>query len=242
MTSDSCSMGEIERIKTAYERRALRKKKPSLLMPCELHMHFSREVHTVEMLQYFGISELSDKRILDVSCSRGARLRDFLKLGADPMNLFGIDLVERYIEDAVYLSPNFHFTLGNAERMPYPSESFDIVQQATTFSSILSSEMKARVANDIMRVLKPGGLVLWFDFMYDNPSNKDVKGIGKNEMLRLFPGYRCRVRRLILAPPIVRRLARYSIIACHCLEKLPILCTHYLACLQKPANSGHSES
>lgn len=53
------------------------------------------------------------------------------------------------------------FRCGNAENLPYEDESFDIVMQFTVFTSILDSEMKQNIAREMLRVIKPDGIILW---------------------------------------------------------------------------------
>jgi len=57
------------------------------------------------------------------------------------------------------LSSNIDFRCGNAEELPYEDESFDIVMQFTVFTSILDNEMKIRIAKEMLRVLKPKGIL-----------------------------------------------------------------------------------
>ena len=59
----------------------------------------------------------------------------------------------------------------------------------------------------MLRVLKPGGLILWYDFHVDNPHNRDVQGVRKREIFELFSGCDIRLHRITLAPPIVRLVA-----------------------------------
>jgi len=55
-----------------------------------------------------------------------------------------------------------------------------------------------------------------------------VKGIGKSEILRLFPNCKFNFNKITLAPPIARAIAPYSYLASYLLEKLKFLNTHYL--------------
>jgi hypothetical protein len=75
-----------------------------------------------------------------------------------------------------------------------------MIVQSTVFSSILDSDMKRKVASEMVRVLKPDGLIIWYDCFVSNPRNKDVKGITKNEIHQLFPGCQIDLRRVTLAP------------------------------------------
>jgi hypothetical protein len=81
------------------------------------------------------------------------------------------------------------------------------------------------------RVVRPGGLILWYDF-WINPINPQTRGIRRAEIRALFHGSRYAFRRVTLAPPIARRLAKYSWAICLGLEHLRIFNTHYLAVIR----------
>ena len=87
----------------------------------------------------------------------------------------------------------------------------------------------------MLRVLKPGGTLLWFDFHMDNPKNRDVVGIRRGEIRSLFPGCDIELRRTVLAPPIMRPLAARSWLATYLLSRVPLLCTHYVGTIRKAA-------
>jgi len=85
----------------------------------------------------------------------------------------------------------------------------------------------------MLRVLKPDGLIVWYDFHVNNPKNRDVRGVKKQEIRELFPACQIELRRATLAPPIARTLASYSWLLCYLLERIPLLCTHYLGAIRK---------
>jgi hypothetical protein len=118
--------------------------------------------------------------------------------------------------------------------MPFPSEFFDLLIQFTSFTSILEEGARKAVALEIHRVLAPRGSFLWYDFMFDNPRNPDVKGIKPAEIRRLFPGYKMVGGRITLAPPLGRIVARVSYSLYHLFAQIRPLCTHYICLLQKP--------
>ena len=86
----------------------------------------------------------------------------------------------------------------------------------------------------MLRVLRPGGLLIWFDYLFDNPNNKDVRGIRMGEIRRLFPGCDVRLKRTVLAPPLARRIAPISTTFASMLGAIPWLCTHYIGAVEKP--------
>ena len=86
---------------------------------------------------------------------------------------------------------------------------------------------------DILRVVKIGGIILWYDFRFDNPWNPDVKGIEKKEIKELFGDCDYNFNLTTLLPPLTRRLVPLSLLACELLAKIPFLKTHYLVVIKK---------
>ena len=182
----------------------------------------------LKMLKRHGFQELQDREILDVGCGYGANLRRFIDYGALPHNLWGTDLLPDRIARARSLNPGIDFRCGNSEELPYDDGSFDIVTQVTVFTSILDSNMKQNIAREMLRVLKPDGIILWYDYHMNNPQNPDVRGVGRNEVHELFPGCDIFLKKVTLAPPLARRLVPWSWTLAYLLESIPLLCTHYL--------------
>jgi hypothetical protein len=87
----------------------------------------------------------------------------------------------------------------------------------------------------MLRVLKPGGSILWYDFWL-NPANKRTRGIRPGEIRGLFPGCRFKFRRITLAPPLGRFLGSVSSGLTLLLEELRILNTHYLVMITPDGN------
>ncbi len=155
-------------------------------------------------------------------------------MGALPENVFGIDLLPGRIEQARKLCPQgVHLECGNATALTLPEASFDLVLRSTVFTSILDLAMRQCIAAEMLRVLKPGGFVLWYDFFVDNPRNPGVRGVRRSEIHKLFPGCQIHLRRITLAPPIGRLVGRYSRFVYNLLSRSKILCTHYLGLIKK---------
>ena len=161
---------------------------------------------TLKLLQATAYHSLADLHILDIGCGDGNMLRQFLQWGGVPENLTGIELRQEPVEKSHYLSPHLDVRCGSATELPWPDGSFDLVCQHTVFTSILDAVMKQQVANEMCRVLRDGGAVLWYDFMYNNPRNPDVRGVKRREIQSLFPNFKILLRKITLAPPIARRL------------------------------------
>ncbi len=201
-------------------------------------MH-DRYRETARLLRAHSFHPLTETRILDVGCGDGTMLRQFLEWGAQPRSLSGIELRHEAVEKARYLSPNIEVRCGSATELPWPDSSFDLVCQHTVFSSVLVTSMKQQIASEMSRVLRPDGGVLWYDFLYNNPRNPEVQGVGSSEIRLLFPGFEIDLQRITLVPFIARRLPESMLPVLYpLLAAVPFLKTHYLGMLLKPT-LGH---
>jgi SAM-dependent methyltransferase len=189
---------------------------------------------TLSMLNRAGISSLVGLRILDVGCGDANMLRQFMQWGALPEDLAGIELRPEPVQKALMINPNLDVRQGSAVELPWPDETFDLICQNTVFTSILDSEMKKQIATEMVRTLRTGGAILWYDFIYNNPGNSEVRGIGASEIHTLFPKLKCHLHRITLAPPLARRIPKSLLPVLYpMLAALPFLRTHYLGMLQK---------
>jgi len=195
-----------------------------------------RERQMLLLLRREGAFPLAGRTILDVGCGTGGWLRDFVKWGARPEDLFGIELMAERVAMANRLCvPGTRIACGSAARLPFPDAHLDVVLQATVFTSILDADLKRQVAREMLRVVKPDGFILWYDFHVNNPSNPDVRGVPAAEIATLFPGCRLDLHRITLAAPVSRWLAPRSWLASYVLAHLPPLCTHLLGTIRKAA-------
>ena len=232
---------EVRRIKEAYARRDSvgKSRLYSYFNPASLFLSQQRDRAIIDTLSKSGFENLEERKILDVGCGTGGVLRDFVKYGAKPENCYGIDLLPDRIDAARSSSPNISFSCGNAETLPYESRCFDIIICFTLFTSILDRAMKQKIAREILRVLKSGGIVLWYDYHMNNPRNPDVRGVIKKEIFELFSGCEILLTRTTLAPPLTRAIAPHSFLACYFLEKMKLFNTHYIGYIRKlKANSA----
>ena len=225
---------EEARIRAAYARRKEMDARYSWFNPAYQFMAHQRERAFLALLYRCGVTELDSRKILEVGCGTGQWLRNFVNWGARPENISGIDLLSDRVSRARRLCPpGVRIECASAAQLPFASEKFDLVLQSTVFTSILDQDLKRRVVAEMMRVVKPDGVILWYDYHVNNPWNPDVRGIKRREIGSLFPGCRIELQRMTLLPPLARRLAPYSFLACYFLEKVPLLCTHYLGIIRK---------
>lgn len=188
-------------------------------------------------LQREDLWPLQDREILEVGCGSGGVLEMLLEMGATRECLYGIDLLPDCIEEAQRNHPTISLLQSNAEAIPFENDTFDLVFAFTVFSSILSDSMARSVADEIVRVLKPGGGLIWYDLRYDSPSNANVRGAGEREIRELFPRMEVRLQTLTVAPPLARRLGERSAWLYRWLRILPPLRTHYLGVLRSTSTT-----
>ena len=245
MTVEDQNRGALEaeetRIRLAYARRGDLARLYSPFNPGALFMAQALERRVLALLKKHGCDDLAGKKILEVGCGTGHWLRQLVQWGANPENLFGVELLPGRVQEAKRLcGASVTILQGSGASLQFRDREFDLVLQSTVFSSILDQTTSRLVASEMLRVLKPTGFVLWYDFFVKNPRNPDVRGITKRDIRDLFPGCDVELERVTLAPPLSRTLARYSWTLCELLCRLPILCTHYLGIIQARAGSSAS--
>lgn len=107
------------------------------------------------------------KNILDVACGTGIFSSFISKIPYK--NLIGVDLTYSYISNAKAKREYSLLVNSMAELLPFKPESFDCI-----VSCYLAKYAKISiVVDEIWRLLKKGGLVIFFDFVY--PLNKIMR-------------------------------------------------------------------
>ncbi len=169
-------------------------------------------------------------RLLELGCGSGQWLAEFASFGFRFENFAGIDLSLERTETAKGRIPGADIRLGDAAVLPWPDNSFDIVFQSTVFTSIKDPEKQMKIASEMKRVCRQDGFILWYDFIYDSPSNPNVQGVSIKKVKGLFHPWNCEFRSVTLAPPIARRLVPFSWSLAELLETYcPLLRTHVIS-------------
>jgi ubiquinone/menaquinone biosynthesis C-methylase UbiE len=186
-----------------------------------------------------GLTNLGAYQILDVGCGDGGFLRRLVSWGADPTKLCGVDLLEDRVAAAQRIEPCLDVRQADASELPFEDESFDLVCQLTVFTSILDNRMRRAVATEMARVLRPGGVVVSYDFRVTR-DRRNTRPLRATELSALFPGLTVDARRVTLIPPLARALAGRSWMLCELLEAIPLLRTHELVLLCKPPSADRA--
>lgn len=149
----------------------------------------SRENAVLDMLWRSGYNPLdTDKQIiLDAGCGTGQVMREFIRYGANPKNLHGIDLLQERIWVAKDNTPFVNLKCGNVAYMDYPENFFDVILCFTLFSSILNDKLREMTIERIKRFIKPNGRIVFYD-MNETFNNDYLKGISKEQLTKWFGG------------------------------------------------------
>ena len=171
----------------------------------------------------------NELELLEVGAGAGANLSFFKNLGIIDENIYANELLEDRVIELKNNFPTIHTLPGDALQLKFENK-FDIVFQSTVFTSILDADLKKQFADKLWKMTKPNGIILWYDFMYDNPKNKSVKGINKSEIKLLFNDSKnIEFFKVTLAPPIGRKFQNmYSF-----LNSFSFLRTHVIAVIHK---------
>ena len=106
-------------------------------------------------------ADLSGKRVLEVGCGHGGGA-SYLTRTLRPAAYTGLDLNRAAIAFCRkrHKLPNVDFVHGDAEKMPFPDQSFDAV---VNVESSAAYPHFSRFLAEVVRVLRPGGHFLYTD-------------------------------------------------------------------------------
>lgn len=227
-------MSEISKIIDVYERRKSKSDVYNYIFPSNFLALHELEQTLVKHLNRAQKIELKKLHLLEVGCGNGNQLLSFLRMGFSPENLIGNDLILERVETARSKLPStVKIYEGDALGLKLEDKKFDIIFQSLVFTSILDNEYKQKLANRLRGLLKEDGLLFWYDFVYDNPKNPDVKGIKLKNLKKLFPGMNIYCSRITLAPPISRLVTKLNPKLYNIFNFFPFLRTHILCSIRE---------
>ncbi|MDZ4664869.1 MAG: class I SAM-dependent methyltransferase [Bacteroidota bacterium] len=172
-------------------------------------------------------NNLSKVKLLEIGAGNGTNAFLFEEIGLKLVNISFNELIGERMENIKNGFPNNKLYEGDATHVQFP-EKYDIVFQSTVFTSILNDKDRKALADKMWSLLNPGGVILWYDFIYNNPKNPDVKKVDIHEVKGLFnKSSNSIIKRITLAPPIGRKVGKL-----YHLFNVPFLRSHILAVFQ----------
>ena len=230
---------EAERVVARYGRRDAHRRGLLYdpLLPSVYMARQERERALIRWINSCGISPVDKKIVIEIGCGAGSNLLTLMQLGFSPQNLTANELLpERASEARLRLPACIPILQGDASECDLPNASFDVVVQSTVFSSLLDDGFQRKVASRMWDLARPGGGILWYDFVYNNPRNPDVRGVPPGRIRELFPQAEITAWRVTLAPPISRRVTGLSPTLYSLINILPFMRTHLLCWIRKSPN------
>ena len=106
------------------------------------------------------LRSLDASSVLDVGCGPGTFAKPCAALG---LHYHGVDISDRMIDEARRRSGDIDhvdFSLCDARQLPFPENNFDIVLSLGMLEYV-PQDKEIKYLNEIIRVLKPGGTVLF---------------------------------------------------------------------------------
>jgi ubiquinone/menaquinone biosynthesis C-methylase UbiE len=109
-----------------------------------------------------GARDLHSKDVLEIGCGRGGGA-SFIARYLHPASMTGVDLSNRAVRYCLrrHRIERLTFLRGDAEHLPLPSNSFDVVVNVESSHNYPSFE---RFLGEVARLLRPDGVFLFADF------------------------------------------------------------------------------
>ena len=166
--------------------------------------------------------------ILEIGAGQGGNIPMLTQLGFYRKAIFVNELLPERASAVRAAYPEVEVYEGNALEVDFGRQ-FDVVFQSTVFTSVLNEKDRKDLAGKMWGLLKPGGIIVWYDFIYNNPNNAHVRKVGRHEVRTLFSSAkRSKIQKVTLAPPIGRRVGKL-----YNLFNLPFLRSQILAVFQQ---------
>ena len=202
--------------------------------PAEMLAREQRRRVAATLLRAAGVFPAPGDECLEVGFGSQGWLPDLTAWHVPQRRLHGIELDAARVHAARECFPLADLRIGDATALPWDDGTFRLAIASTVFTSILDPRVRALLAGEIVRVLAPGGALLFYDFAVNSPGNRHVRRVGRRELAGLFPMLSGRVASVTLAPPLARVVAPRSWTIATLLQAIPLLRTHLLAVLVKP--------
>ena len=185
------------------------------------------------MLRVGGWLPLANRRILELTSSGEGELTWLFSLGGIPALATRVDVLSEPTGVAREPSPTID-SRGDRPTLEFADASFDLVVLASVMSGIPDGIGRRALAGEVQRVLKPGGVVLWYDMRYSIPGNTSGRPVRRGELRELFPGLTENLQSVTLIPAVARRMRGATRTLYPTLAAIPLLRSYLVGLIVKP--------
>ncbi len=134
-------------------------------------------------------------------------------MGVEPSCLYGNDIMPNRIEEAKKRLPTMaHLECNNFLEASYQENFFDCISLYTVLSSILDLDFQKALIQKAKSLLNPGGAIIIYDFVYNNPANPDVRGIDIEFLKKIFGPVSYSIKKATIIPPLARTFNKFPAI------------------------------
>ncbi len=148
----------------------------------------------IDRERFCGMVNLQSK-VLDFGCGYGRVVKELSECGY--IDMTGIDPSHVMVERGHRMFPELSLLHSSKEALPFDDQSFDAVVACAVFTCIPSLEERAEAVAEIVRVLKPGGILHIAEFCSEKGATF-TSGIGipmrysmPGDLRELFSGFQC---------------------------------------------------
>tara|TARA_Y100000034_G_C6845531_1_gene383006 strand:+ start:70 stop:741 length:672 start_codon:yes stop_codon:yes gene_type:complete len=127
-----------------------------------LYFEYRKLKEIIKFLNYEKI-DLKDKKILDIGCHRGFQLYPLAFIKGTTKNIYGIDYIPSFIEDAKLINPGINFEQMDVYDLKFSENFFDFVTIIYLYNSIPEQD-RMKISSEISKKIKKEGYLLIFDF------------------------------------------------------------------------------
>ena len=215
-----------DEIKNNYK---LRENKAHLYAESDYTVHSQREI--IDCISDFLKREFkhyANLELLEIGAGNGTNADFFINMGFTKANISFNELLPERINAIKTNYPQNKIFEGNAIDIDFDKQ-YDVIFQSTVFTSILNQNDRDKLGQKMLGLLKQNGVIIWYDFIYNNPKNKNVRKVSVNELKKIFYNSSAfYYKKITLAPPIGRKVGSF-----YKLFNINILRTHILAIIKK---------
>jgi ubiquinone/menaquinone biosynthesis C-methylase UbiE len=160
-----------ERFKNRKINQAFKKNNPDIQLPPDYLIYesfqlnykkyYTESIDTAKwVVSYLNKHiELKNKKILDWGCGPGRIIRHLPNVIGNGCEYYGTDYNKNSIDWCSSNIPDIHFNTNSLEaKLPYPDNFFDVIYGISIFTH-LSEQLHYSWYNELIRILKPGGIV-----------------------------------------------------------------------------------
>lgn len=194
---------------------------------------FYRHMFEEELTRLFRRErlDLAGKKIVEAGCGYGEKTRLLIELGAEPENVCGFDADPEALGRAARTVKGPVFNQADGATLPYPNDAFDVAVLFLYMSVLEPGNVRPQAANEITRVLRAGGYILWYDTM--EKGGGYLWGLEPEEIQKLFPGYEPALHRFGLQHRWATRIVYKSFEAARLLARAGPAKSHVIGILKQ---------